>query len=100
MGVVLWPIALLFGLYALSLGRARLNQAANAAALLGLVLSAAAVLWHMAAVLLRGGISLARSMVLFPVRSNDQPQHWPAQVSSWFRQSSRAGLQPRRARGL
>jgi len=119
-GVVLWPIALLFGLYALSLGRARLNQAANTAALLGLVLAvgsgklmqedwlrsgqldhlvyslhllawlliAAAVLWHVAAVLRRGGSTLARSMFLFPMRSNDQPQHWPAQVSRWFRQSS------------
>jgi hypothetical protein len=38
-GVVLWPIALLFGLYALSLERARLDQVANTAALLGLVLA-------------------------------------------------------------
>lgn len=37
--VILWPLALLFGLYALSIGRARLNQAANAAALLGLALA-------------------------------------------------------------
>jgi hypothetical protein len=36
-GVVLCPpIALLFGLYALSLERARLDQVANTAALLGL----------------------------------------------------------------
>ncbi len=38
-GVLLWPLAVLFGLYALSIGRARLNQAANAAALLGLTLA-------------------------------------------------------------
>ncbi|MEB3169733.1 MAG: cytochrome b/b6 domain-containing protein [Cyanobium sp.] len=38
-GVVLWPIALLFGLYALSLGRARLRQPANALALLALGLA-------------------------------------------------------------
>lgn len=38
-GVLLWPLALLFGLCALSIGRARLNQAANAAALLGLTLA-------------------------------------------------------------
>ena len=38
-GVVLWPLGVLFGLYALSIGRARLNQAANAAALLGLTLA-------------------------------------------------------------
>jgi hypothetical protein len=38
-GVVLWPIALLFSLYALSAGRARLRQPANAIALLALVLA-------------------------------------------------------------
>jgi hypothetical protein len=55
--------------------------------LLAWLLIAAAVLWHVAAVLRRGGCTLASSMFLFPVRSNDQPQHWPAQVSRWFRQS-------------
>lgn len=38
-GVLLWPLALLFGLYALSLGRSRLNRPANAAALLALALA-------------------------------------------------------------
>lgn len=38
-GVIPWPLGLLFGLYALSIGRARLNQAANAAALLALSLA-------------------------------------------------------------
>lgn len=38
-GVVLWPLAILFGLYALSLGRARLRQPGNAAALLSLALA-------------------------------------------------------------
>ena len=38
-GVVLWPITLLFGLYALSVGRARLRQPANALALLALGLA-------------------------------------------------------------
>lgn len=38
-GVILWPIALLFGLYALTVGRARLRQPANAIALLALVLA-------------------------------------------------------------
>ena len=37
--VALWPLALVFGLYALTLGRARLNKAANAASLLALVLA-------------------------------------------------------------
>ncbi|MFM7239954.1 MAG: cytochrome b/b6 domain-containing protein [Cyanobium sp.] len=39
LGVLLWPVALLFGLYALSAGRARLRQPANAIALLALVLA-------------------------------------------------------------
>ncbi|MEB3321902.1 MAG: cytochrome b/b6 domain-containing protein [Synechococcaceae cyanobacterium] len=38
-GVLLWPAAALFGLYALSLGRRRLSHPANAAALLGLALA-------------------------------------------------------------
>ena len=38
-GVLLWPIALLFGLYALTAGRARLRQPANALALVALVLA-------------------------------------------------------------
>jgi hypothetical protein len=38
-GVLLWPLALLFGLYALTLGRARLNKAPNAVALLALALA-------------------------------------------------------------
>lgn len=37
--VVLWPVALLFGLYALTLGRQRLRQPANAIALLALALA-------------------------------------------------------------
>jgi len=39
LGVLLWPVALLFGLYALSLGRRRLQRPANAIALLGLALA-------------------------------------------------------------
>ena len=38
-GVLLWPIALLFGLYALTAGRARLRQPANAIALVALALA-------------------------------------------------------------
>lgn len=38
-GVVLWPIALLFALYALTAGRSRLRQPANALALVALVLA-------------------------------------------------------------
>jgi len=119
LGVLLWPLALLFALYALSLGRSRLNQAANAAALLGLALAvgsgklmnedwlrtgeldhlayslhltawlliAAAVLWHLAAVLRRGGTALATSMLQLRVRANDQPRHWPGQLKGWFRRA-------------
>ncbi|MCT0218658.1 cytochrome b/b6 domain-containing protein [Synechococcus sp. CS-1329] len=39
LGVALWPLALLFGLYSLSLGVRRLRQPANAAALLALGLA-------------------------------------------------------------
>ena len=38
-GALLWPVALLFVLYAIGAGRARLRQPANAAALLGLGLA-------------------------------------------------------------
>jgi hypothetical protein len=38
-GVLLWPVALLFVLYALSLGRRHLHRPANAVALLGLALA-------------------------------------------------------------
>lgn len=38
-GVLLWPVALLFAIYAVSAGRARLRQPANTAALIGLVLA-------------------------------------------------------------
>lgn len=38
-GVMLWPLALLFGLYALTLGRRLLRQPANALALLALALA-------------------------------------------------------------
>jgi hypothetical protein len=39
LAVLLWPVALLFGLYALSLGRRRLRQPGNAVALLALALA-------------------------------------------------------------
>jgi uncharacterized membrane protein YhaH (DUF805 family) len=38
-GVVLWPLALLFAAYACTAGRARLSRAANAAALLALLIA-------------------------------------------------------------
>ena len=39
LAVLLWPIALLFGAYALTAGRARLRQPANAIALVALALA-------------------------------------------------------------
>lgn len=104
-GVILWPLALLFAAYALSFGRARLARAANAAALMGLLLAVVsgklmeedwlregqfdqpiyhlhlvawilvtgAVLWHIVAVLSRGGLLLARSMFRLATRDNDRP---------------------------
>lgn len=118
-GVFLWPLALLFGLYALSLGRARLHQAANATALLALALAvgsgklmnedwlragqfdhlvysvhllawlllAIAVSWHVAAILNRGGVPLARSMFQLKLRRNDLPRDWVAQVGLLLRRS-------------
>jgi hypothetical protein len=119
-GVLLWPPALVFVLYALSLGRWRLNRPANAAALLGLALAvvsgklmaedwlrsgqlehvvyglhltawlvvAVVLIWHAAAVLVRGGTALAASMLQVQLRANDTPKHWPAQVGRWFRRTA------------
>jgi hypothetical protein len=120
LGVVLWPLALLFVLYALTLGRHRLRQPANAAALIGLVLAVGsgkgmnedwlregaldhtlyslhltawlliggAVLWHLQAILRRGGPALALSMFQLQLRGSDHPAHWPSQVGRWFRRSA------------
>lgn len=118
-GVVLWPLALLFALYALTLGRARLNKAPNAVALCALALAvisgklmnedwlrsgeldhlvydlhvlswlliAITVIWHLAGVLRRGGMALARSMFRFELRNNDHPWHWPMQWKRWLQRS-------------
>jgi hypothetical protein len=116
LGVILWPLALLFGIYAISLGLRRLQRPGNAAALLALVLAVGsgklmnedwlrqgelqhgiyllhllawlglglAVLWHLAAVLKRGGTALARSMLSLRTMPQDQPRHWPGQVRRHF----------------
>jgi hypothetical protein len=107
-GVLLWPVALLFTLYALSAGRGRLRQPANAAALIGLALAvvsgklmqedwlrtgqldhfpyhlhllawlliSGAVIWHIAAVMKRGGLPLAGTMFQLKVREKDGPSTW------------------------
>jgi hypothetical protein len=107
-GVLLWPVALLFTLYALSAGRGRLRQPANAAALIGLALAvvsgklmqedwlrtgqldhfpyhlhllawlliSGAVIWHVAAVMQRGGLPLAGTMFQLKVREKDGPSTW------------------------
>jgi hypothetical protein len=49
------------------------------------LLIAAVVLWYLATVLRRGGISLAASMLQLKVRSNDTPLQWPAQLIRGFR---------------
>lgn len=111
-GVLLWPVALLFVLYALTAGRNRLRQPANAAALIGLVLAvgsgklmeeewlrngeldhfpyhlhllawmliSAAVIWHVGAVIRRGGLPMAASMFRLQVRESDGPRQWPRQL--------------------
>jgi len=116
-GALLWPVALLFVLYAISVGRARLRQPANAAALIGLVLAVgsgklmeedwlrtgelehfpyhlhllawmlitAAVIWHVRAVITRGGTTLASSMLQLQVRDNDTPRHWLSQIKRQWR---------------
>ncbi|MEB3185077.1 MAG: hypothetical protein VKM97_04245 [Cyanobacteriota bacterium] len=48
---------------------------------------ATAVFWHLAAVLRRGGLPLALSMVQLQLRSNDKPKHWPSQLIRGFRRS-------------
>ena len=112
LGVLLWPLALLFLLYALTAGRSRLGQAANAVALLSLVLAvgsgklmdedwlrqgqlthpvyslhllawlgvALAVPLHVAGVLQRGGLPLARSMASLSLHANDRPAQWLGQL--------------------
>ncbi|MEB3332553.1 MAG: cytochrome b/b6 domain-containing protein [Synechococcaceae cyanobacterium] len=111
-GVLLWPLALLFVLYALTAGRSRLRQPANAVALLALVLAvgsgklmdedwlrqgqlqhivysvhllgwlgiALAVPLHVAGVLQRGGLPLARSMASLRLHANDRPGQWLSQL--------------------
>ncbi|KEF41660.1 MAG: hypothetical protein ER33_10325 [Cyanobium sp. CACIAM 14] len=119
LGVLLWPLALLFALYAISLGRRRLHQPANAVALGALAVAlisgklmeedwlrdgqlqhgvyglhllawlaiALAVLWHLGAVLARGGLPLARSMLSLRLRQGDRPGDWPRQLLEHLRRA-------------
>lgn len=114
--VVLWPLAVLFALYALTLGRSRLRHPANALALLALALAvgsgklmdedwlengelahgvytvhllawlmvAGAVLFHLGAVLARGGLPLAQSMLSVRLRAHDRPGDWLGQIRRHF----------------
>lgn len=111
-GVLLWPVATLFLLYAITLGKPRLRHASNALPflalllaivsgkwmqedwlrqgqlhqlvyslhLLGWLLIAAAVAWHLTSLLRRGGPRLALSMARLKVRSNDTPSAWLSQI--------------------
>ena len=126
-GVILWPIALLFALYAITRGRARLRQPANITALVALVLAvgsgklmqeewlrsgqfdqlvyhlhllawlliAAAVAWHVKAVITRGGIPLARSMVMLHVHERDNTGRWAMQIWSGLRRIGSPSQKPR-----
>lgn len=111
-GFLLWLIALLLALYALTAGRLRLRQPANALALVALMLAvgsgklmdedwlrdgqfqqvvysvhllawlliALAVTLHVASVLQRGGLPLARSMASVQLRPGDLPGNWFDQI--------------------
>ena len=46
------------------------------------------VMWHLAAVLRRGGPALAASMLRWQVRSQDHPRHWPQQLRRGLRRGS------------
>jgi hypothetical protein len=48
------------------------------------LLLSAAVLWHLGAVLRRGGPDLAASMLQLQVRPGDGPRHWPDQLRRFF----------------
>lgn len=119
-GVLLWPTALLFGLYAITAGRARLRDPAQAVALLALALAvgsgkwmqeawlrdgdlnhlaysvhlvawlliAIAVVLHLGAVLQRGGLPLARSMVSLRLHKGDRPADWIGQLRKAIRNRS------------
>lgn len=116
LAVLLWPLAILFGLYAISLGRRRLRQPSNALALAALTLAigsgklmqeewlrqgdlahlvyglhllgwlaiAAAVLWHLAAMVRRGGLPLLGSMLSLRLQRGDLPGDWPGQIRRHF----------------
>ena len=51
------------------------------------LLIAGAVLWHLGAVLRRGGMALAGSMFQRRMRDNDRPRQWWPQVQGWFQRS-------------
>jgi hypothetical protein len=116
LGVGLILVSCLFVPYALTLGRTRLRQAANAVALLALLLClgsgllmdeewlehrdfghlpyhlhllawlllSAAVIWHLLALLGRGGPALVTSMLQLRLRPGDRPGDWPGQLCRFF----------------
>ncbi len=57
--------------------------------LLGWLAITGAVLWHLGALLRRGGTPLLGSMLSLRNRSGDQPKDWPRQLRRFFA-SSRA----------
>ena len=73
LGVILWPLALLFGIYAISLGLRRLQRPGNAAALLALVLAVGS-----------GKLMNEDWLRQGELQQGDQPRHWAGQIRRHF----------------
>lgn len=92
-GVLLWPIALLALVLAVGSGKLKeegwlrngqFDHLVDSVHLLALLLVAFSVVLHVAAVLLRGGLPLARSMASVALRPGDLPRSWFDQVRRSF----------------
>jgi len=53
--------------------------------LLGWILVALGLGWHVLSALRRGGIVLISSMLDVKLKSNDHPSDWPGQINTWFK---------------
>jgi hypothetical protein len=84
-GVLLWPIALLFEDW---LREGQFQHVVYSLHLLAWLLIALAVALHVSAVLRRGGLSLARSMASVELRSGDLPGQWFDQIRRSFKARS------------
>ena len=52
--------------------------------LLGWMLIAAGLIWHIAGALKRGGVKLVASMADLQVKEHDKPSDWPKQMLNWL----------------